>query len=77
MVMVEIGNANAGSKSRTVSAYPSSYRLTLIWIIPAMTGVVTGHFEDKTTVAYCRSEAAIAPFLSRAISNPHYLREVR
>jgi hypothetical protein len=23
-------------------------------------GVVTGHFEDKTIVAYCRSEAAIA-----------------
>jgi hypothetical protein len=60
--MVEIGNACAGSKGRTVSAYPSSYRLTLILIIPAMIGVVTGHFEDKTMVAYCCSEVAIAPF---------------
>jgi len=26
-----------------------------------MTGVVTGHFEDKTIVACCRSEAPTAP----------------
>jgi hypothetical protein len=31
-----------------VIAYPSTYRLTLILIIPGATGVATGHFEDKT-----------------------------
>jgi hypothetical protein len=30
-----------------------------------MTGVVTGHFEDKTIVAYYRSEAAIARLFIR------------
>ena len=38
-------------------AYPSSYRPMLILIISGTAGVVTGHFEDKTIVAYCRSEA--------------------
>jgi hypothetical protein len=65
MLSVEIGNASAGSKRRAVIAYPSSYRPTLILIIPVVTGVVTGHFEDKTIVAYCRSEAAIARLFIR------------
>jgi hypothetical protein len=44
--------------------YPSSYRPTLI-LITGATGVATGHFEDKTIVAYCRSEAAIARLFIR------------
>jgi hypothetical protein len=44
-----------------VIAYPSSYRPTLILIIPGATGVPTGHFEDKTMVVYCRSERARVP----------------
>jgi hypothetical protein len=46
-------------------AYPSSYRQTLILIIAGMTGVVTGHFEDKMIVAYCRTEVAIARLFIR------------
>jgi hypothetical protein len=34
---------------------------TLILIISGTAGVVTGHFEDKTIVACCRSEAPTAP----------------
>jgi len=43
-----------------VIAYPSSYRPTLILIIPGATGVATGHFEDKTMVVYRHSERAWA-----------------
>jgi hypothetical protein len=47
-----------------VTASPSSYRTTLILIIPGTTGVVTGHFEDKAIVACCHSEVAIVcPFI--------------
>ncbi len=46
-------------------AYPSSSRPTLILILPGATGVATGHFEDKTIVAYCRSEAATARLFIR------------
>ena len=61
ILSVETGNASAGSRRWTVIAFPSTYRPTLILIIPGMTGVVTGHFEDKTIVACCRSEAPTAP----------------
>ena len=59
ILSVETGNASAGSRRRTVIAFPSRYRSTLILIIPGMTGVVTGNFEDEAIVAYCRSKAAI------------------
>src|SRR5258705_5617197 len=65
MGSVQAGNASAGSRRRAVIAYPSSYRPTLILIIPGTTGVATGHFEDKTIVAYCRSEAALARLFIR------------
>src|SRR6266481_7744824 len=65
ILLVETGNASAGSRRRTVIAFPSSYRPTLILIISGTAGVVTGHFEDKTIVAYCRSEAAIARLFIR------------
>jgi hypothetical protein len=61
ILSVETGNASAGSRKWTVIACPSSRRPTLILIIPGMIGVVTGHFEDKTIVACCRSEAPTAP----------------
>jgi hypothetical protein len=49
-------NASAGSKGKAVIAFPSNYRPTLILILPGAIGVLTGHFEDKTIVAYCRGE---------------------
>ena len=58
LVSVETGNASAGSRRRAVIVYPSSWRPTLIWIIPGATGVVTGHFGDKAIVAYCHGEPA-------------------
>ena len=39
--------------------YPSSYRPTLILILPGATGVATGHFEGKTIVVYSPSEAVM------------------
>jgi hypothetical protein len=61
---VQAGNASAGSRGKAATVCPSSYRATLI-LITGATGVATGHFEDKTIVAYCRSEAAIARLFIR------------